>query len=48
MTEPCDHCRESIAQEIESMMDDGTGKALPSLFALLWIKKCADKARGIL
>lgn len=39
--------RESIAKDIEALMEDGNGKALPSLFALVWIKKCADRARGI-
>ena len=39
--------RESIAKDIEALMDDGNGQAIPSLFALVWIKKCADRARGI-
>jgi len=39
--------REQIAKDIEALMDDGNGQAIPSLFALVWIKKCADRARGI-
>lgn len=39
--------RESIAKDIEALMEDGNGQALSSLFALAWIKKCADRARGI-
>jgi hypothetical protein len=39
--------REQIALDIEALMDDGNGNAIPSVFALLWIKKCANRARGI-
>ena len=39
--------RESIAKDIESLMEDGNGQALDSLFAIVWIKRCADRARGI-
>jgi len=39
--------REQIALDIEALMDDGNGQAIPSIFALVWIKRCANRARGI-
>ena len=39
------HWRNKIADEI-LYMQKPDGVYLTSVFALLWIKKCADKARG--
>jgi hypothetical protein len=38
--------RNKIADEILELQKP-EGQFLTSVFALLWIKKCADKARGI-
>lgn len=38
--------RNKIADEILDMQKPD-GVYLTSVFALLWIKKCADKARGL-
>jgi len=37
--------REQIAKDIEALMEESSVNT--SVFALLWIKKCADRARGI-
>jgi len=34
--------REYLAKEVEAL-----GEGSTSVFALLWIKKCADRVRGI-
>jgi hypothetical protein len=39
--------REEIAQSIELFMKEEVGNPMPSIFSLVWIKKCADRARGI-
>ena len=39
--------REHLALEVEKLMLDQNGKHLPSVFALMWIMKCANRVRGI-
>jgi hypothetical protein len=36
--------RQQIAKDIEALMEESSVNT--AVFALLWIKKCADRARG--